>query len=170
MSRLTRSALVAGVAALALGLSACGGDSGGSNGGGGGGGGEASGDPIPIGIIADLTGATGDVGAPYNAGMLAFVDYINGKGGIEGREIKALSNDYAYEVPRAEQLYNQYINDKVVAIQGWGTGDSEALHGSVAKDELPFMSASYAEGLTDPKEAPITSSSPRPTRTRCASR
>lgn len=154
MSRLTRSALVAGVAALALGLSACGGDSGGSNGGGGGGGGEASGDPIPIGIIADLTGATGDVGAPYNAGMLAFVDYINGKGGIEGREIKALSNDYAYEVPRAEQLYNQYINDKVVAIQGWGTGDSEALHGSVAKDELPFMSASYAEGLTDPKEAP----------------
>ncbi len=110
--------------------------------------------PIKIGVIADLTGATGDVGAPYNDGMLGYVKWINEKGGIDGREIDATSKDYAYDVPTAERLYKEYVNDGVVAIQGWGTGDSEALMNKVAADELPFMSASYAEVLTDPNEAP----------------
>ncbi|HLS39854.1 MAG TPA: ABC transporter substrate-binding protein [Ornithinicoccus sp.] len=149
MTRFSRSGLVAGAAALTLVLSACGG-----NGDGDGGGAAEGGEPIPIGIIADLTGATGDVGKPYNEGMLAYIDYVNGQGGINGRQIDAKSNDYAYEVPRAEELYNQYVNDGVVAIQGWGTGDTEALSQSVANDELPFMSASYAEPLTNPEDAP----------------
>jgi branched-chain amino acid transport system substrate-binding protein len=116
---------------------------------------EGEGDgPIKIGIIADLTGATGDVGTPYNEGMLGYIDWINGEGGIDGREIDATSKDYAYDVPTAERLYKEYINEGAVAIQGWGTGDSEALMNKVAADELPFMSASYAEVLTDPEEAP----------------
>ena len=122
-----------------------------------GGGGEDLADsdgPIPIGIIADLSGATGDVGTPYNDGMLGYIEYFNGEGGIDGREIDATSKDYAYDVPTAERLYKEYINDGAVAIQGWGTGDSEALMSKVAADELPFMSASYAEVLTDPAEAP----------------
>lgn len=109
---------------------------------------------IPIGIIADLTGATGDVGTPYNDGMLGYIDWINGEGGIEGREIDATSKDYAYDVPTAERLYKEYLNNGAVAVQGWGTGDSEALSGKVTQDEVPFMSASYAEALTDPTQAP----------------
>ena len=138
---------VAVTAALSLGLTACapgGGDSAGEGDG-----------PIKIGIIADLTGATGDVGAPYNEGMLGYIEWINGEGGIDGREIDATSKDYAYDVPTAERLYKEYINEGAVAIQGWGTGDSEALMNKVAADELPFMSASYAEVLTDPNEAPF---------------
>ncbi len=147
-----RGAFVASIAALALGLSACGSDNG--DGGGGGDAGGDSGEPIKVGLIADLTGATGDVGAPYNEGMLAYVDWRNENGGVADREIEAISNDYAYEVPQAEQLYKQYVNDGVVAVQGWGTGDTEALHTKVADDELPFMSGSFAESLTDPEEAP----------------
>lgn len=146
MTRTRRGALVASLAALSLGLSACGG------GDGGGGGDDAA--PIKIGVIADLTGATGDVGTPYNQGMLAYIDHLNAEGGIDGRQIEADSNDYAYEVPQAEDLYRQYVNDGVVAIQGWGTGDTEALSSRVASDELPFMSGSFAESLTDPAEAP----------------
>ena len=63
---------------------------------------------IPIGVIADLTGATGDVGTPYNDGMLGYIDWINSEGGIEGREIDATSKDYAYDVPTAERLYKEY--------------------------------------------------------------
>ena len=145
MTRTKRLALVATGSALALGLTACG----------GGGGGADDGDgPIPVGMIADRTGATGDVGTPYNEGMLAYVDWLNAEGGIDGREIEAESNDYAYEVPQAEDLYRQYVNDGVVAIQGWGTGDTEALHGRIGDDELPFISGSFAESLTDPEEAP----------------
>lgn len=146
MSARTRTLAVAMAAVSGLALSACGG--------GGGGDSADSSKPIKIGIIADLTGATGDVGTPYNEGMKAYVDWRNSEGGIEGRKIEAISNDYAYEVPKAEQLYKQYINDEVVAIQGWGTGDTEALSASVGKDELPFMSGSFAEPLTDPEKAP----------------
>ncbi|MEI2777336.1 MAG: ABC transporter substrate-binding protein [Tetrasphaera sp.] len=155
MKHTRRTGLVALGATLALTLTACGGgEKEGSSSGTSGGGGEASGETIKIGVIADMTGATADVGGPYNRGMLAYVDSVNTAGGLGGSKIEAISNDYAYEVPKAEQLYKQYVNDEVVAIQGWGTGDSEALHGKVAQDELPFMSASYAEALTDPKEAP----------------
>ncbi len=150
MTRARRTAALASLSALALALSACGGDESSSGSGSGDGGGE----PIPVGVIADLTGATGDVGAPYNEGMMAYVDWKNSEGGIEGREIDAMSNDYAYEVPKAEQLYKQYINDGVVAIQGWGTGDSEALRTKVSNDEVPFMSASFAEPLANPEESP----------------
>lgn len=147
MSAKTRAAAVAAAAATALVLSACGGGDEGA--------GDADSDePIKVGIIADLTGATGDVGTPYNQGMLAYVAWRNAEGGVSDREIEALSNDYAYEVPQAESLYRQYLNDEVVAVQGWGTGDTEALSGAVGNDELPFMSGSFAEPLTDPEEAP----------------
>jgi branched-chain amino acid transport system substrate-binding protein len=137
---------VAAAAATTLGLSACApGDTGGS---------DDDDGPIQIGVIADLTGATGDVGTPYNRGMMAYVDWVNSEGGIDGREIEATSKDYAYDVPTAERLYKEYVNKGAVAIQGWGTGDSEALMSKVSADELPFMSASYAEVLTDPDEAP----------------
>jgi branched-chain amino acid transport system substrate-binding protein len=65
-----------------------------------------------------------------------------------------LSEDYAYKVPAAEEKYKKYVNDGATAIQGWGTGDTEALRGKVKDDQLPFMSASYAEVLTDPKQSP----------------
>jgi branched-chain amino acid transport system substrate-binding protein len=109
---------------------------------------------IVIGVLADLTGATADVGKPYNEGMLAYIDNLNASGGIKGKKIGAMSEDYAYKVPNAEEKYKKYVQAGAIAIQGWGTGDSEALHKKVAADQLPFMSASYAEPLTDPKEAP----------------
>lgn len=109
---------------------------------------------IVIGVLADLTGATADVGRPYNEGMLAYLDNLNGAGGIRSRKVVALSEDYAYKVPSAEEKYKKYVQAGVVAIQGWGTGDSEALRNKVKDDELPFMSASYAEVLTDPKQSP----------------
>ncbi|HEX5597571.1 MAG TPA: ABC transporter substrate-binding protein [Micromonosporaceae bacterium] len=138
-----RRLLTAG-AALVL-LAGCGGPGGDS--------GDDGGD-IVIGVIADLTGATGDVGTPYNEGMLAYVDHLNATGGIKGRKIKALSEDYAYKVPTAEEKYRKFVAEGAVAIQGWGTGDSEALRSKVKDDELPFMSASYSEVLTDPKQSP----------------
>lgn len=147
--RVTLLATTTTVAALTLAVSACGG--GASSGGGGGGGNNA---PIKLGVLADLTGSTGDVGTPYNEGMMGYIDWLNAKGGIKGRKIEATSNDYAYKVPQAEELYKKYVGEQAVAIQGWGTGDSEALRKKVATDKLPFMSASYAEILTDPKESP----------------
>src|SRR5699024_7860415 len=69
-SRFLSAAALAAVTALTL--SACGGGSASAD----------SDEPIPIGIIADLSGATGDVGTPYNEGMLSYVEHLNDNGGI----------------------------------------------------------------------------------------
>jgi branched-chain amino acid transport system substrate-binding protein len=140
-----RRLILAG-AAIAL-LAGCGGPTAGA------GGAEAKKD-IVIGVIADLTGATADVGKPTNEGLLAYVDNLNAKGGVQGHKIKLLNEDYQYKVPIAEEKYKKFVAEGAVAIQGWGTGDSEALRGKVKDDQLPFMSASYAEVLTDPKQSP----------------
>ncbi|MBZ0316512.1 MAG: ABC transporter substrate-binding protein [Anaerolineae bacterium] len=113
------------------------------------------GEPIKIGAVFDLSGATGDVGTPYSVGVVGYVDWVNANGGVEGRPIELLSQDYAYDVATAENLYVQFVEEGVVAFMGWGTGDTEALRGRVAEDQVPFMSASYSAALNDPAgEAP----------------
>ena len=48
-------------------------------------------------------------------------------------------------MPRAIAQYKKWTGtDKVAAIQGWGTADTEALTGFVAEDKIPYFSASYA--------------------------
>lgn len=120
-------------------------------GGGGGGGGKS---PIKVGAIFDFTGPTSDVGTPYGEGVKAYVDWLNANGGIDGRQIDLLSADYAYKVDQAEQLYTQYVQEGVVAFEGWGTGDTEALRTKIAADKIPFMSASYSANLLDMSAAP----------------
>ena len=110
--------------------------------------------PIKIGAIFDLTGPTSDVGTPYAEGIKAYVEWLNAKGGINGRQIELLSSDYGYKVDVAEQLYSQFVQQGIVAFQGWGTGDTEALRSRIAADQIPFMSASYSHVLGNPKEAP----------------
>ncbi|MFP4634895.1 MAG: ABC transporter substrate-binding protein [Nitriliruptoraceae bacterium] len=141
------------MAALTLLITACG-DDGDASADDDGGGGEAEGEPIVIGNIADLSGATGDVGTPYSEGIRGYVDWRNEQGGIEGRPIELEWEDYQYDVAIAEQLYTDYTAAGAVAIQGWGTADTEALRGRVNEDEVPFMSASYSEELTFHEETP----------------
>ncbi len=114
----------------------------------------AGGGPIKVGALFDLTGPTSDVGTPYAEGIQGYVKWLNGKGGINGRKIELLYQDYAYKVPRAEQLYTEFVQQGIVAFMGWGTGDTEALRKRIAEDKIPFMSASYSHVLGNPDEAP----------------
>ena len=142
--RLTQNLIVAVVLA-ALVLAACGG---------GGGTGSTGNAPIKVGAVFDLTGATADVGTPYADGVKGFVAWKNANGGINGHQIELSSADYAYKVDQAEQLYTQYVQEGVVAFQGWGTGDTEALRTKIAADKIPLMSASYSAALLDMSQAP----------------
>jgi len=135
--------LTLAVVMLAILLSAC-----------GGGAEEGGGEPIKVGAIHDLTGATSDVGTPYANGLRDYVAWLNENGGINGRPIELISADYGYKVDVAEQLYTQYVQEGVVAFQGWGTGDTEALRSKIAADKIPFMSASYSANLLSMEDAP----------------
>ena len=111
-------------------------------------------EPIKIGAIFDLTGPTSDVGQFYANGITGYVEWANANDGIEGHQIELISQDYAYSVETAENLYIDFVDQGVIAFQGWGTGDTEALRGRIAEDEIPFMSASYSAPLGNPEEAP----------------
>jgi len=111
-------------------------------------------DVIKVGQLADLTGPTGDVGKPYAEGVQAYKEYVNAHGGINGKMIDMQMFDYAYDKNKAINQYKKFKEDKVVAIQGWGTGDTEALSGFITADKVPYISASYSAHLTDPKKTP----------------
>jgi len=110
---------------------------------------------IKVGGIFDLTGVTSDVGKPFAQGVQDCVAVTNEAGGINGKKIKLLGADYAYKIDQARALYKKLVNDdKVVMIQGWGTGDTEALKDFVGQDKIPYFSGSFAAPLSDPSKFP----------------
>ncbi len=108
-------------------------------------------DDIRVGHLKDTSGPTSEVGVPYAQGVQDALAYVNSKGGIDGNKLAVDFVDYGYQVPRAVAQYKKWSGSpKVASIQGWGTADTEALIGFVAKDEIPYFSASYSAALTDP--------------------
>lgn len=114
-------------------------------------------DSILVGHLVDYTGPTAFVGKTYGPGIKDAVAYINANGGIDGTTIELDQIDYAYKVPQAIAAYKKWKSRGMVALQGWGTGDTEALISFVTRDEIPVWSASYSGHLTDPtKKNPNT--------------
>lgn len=112
---------------------------------------------IKIGALFDATGPTSDVGADYSKGALDHFRYINEvEGGIRGKvKIDLVWSDYGYRIPDALSLYRKYRDvDRVNAIVGWGTGDTEALKDFIVDDQIPYISASYSSHLDDPAKTP----------------
>ncbi|WP_028576671.1 ABC transporter substrate-binding protein [Desulfomicrobium escambiense] len=107
-----------------------------------------------VGLLSDLTGATSSVGTPYAEGIKAYVAWLNENGGIGGEPVELIQVDYAYNVQQALAAYKRFTSEGIVAMQGWGTGDTEALVKFVAKDRIPVFSASYSAHLMDPAKAP----------------
>jgi branched-chain amino acid transport system substrate-binding protein len=112
----------------------------------------AAGPEIRVGSLNDMTGPTSDVGKDYALAIgEAIRCAINDAGGINGKPVRLFQYDYGYRVPEAVTTYKRFRDfDKVVAVLGWGTGDTSALAPTVHKDQLPYISASYAAELTDP--------------------
>lgn len=141
-----RAAAAVAAIALAGGATACGGD-GKSNPDG------VAGTPVKVGGIFDLSGETSDVGTPYADGIKGFVRNYNEQGRVP--RIDLTSEDYRYDVVVAKRLYARLKRERVVALQGWGTKDTEELTADVTADRIAFMSASSAETLTEPSQAPF---------------
>jgi branched-chain amino acid transport system substrate-binding protein len=110
---------------------------------------------IKVGGIFDLTGITSDVGKSFAQGVRDGVSWTNTNGGINGKSIKLVEVDYGYKIPEAVAAYKRMINDdKVIMINGWGTGDTEGLKEFVNKDKIPYVSASFSGHLSNPAKTP----------------
>lgn len=110
--------------------------------------------PIKVGGLFDLTGVTSEVGKPFAQAVIDHVKVVNEAGGVNGRQIDLMAVDYGYKIPQAVATYKQFKDRGVVMINGWGTGDTEALVKSVNEDRIPYVSASFSGHLTDPKKTP----------------
>ncbi len=110
---------------------------------------------VRIGSLNDTTGPTSDVGKDYALGIREAIAYVNDQGGVNGKAIELFQYDYGYRVPEAITIYKRFRDqDKVVAVLGWGTGDTSALAPTVTQDKIPYVSASYSAELTDPSKTP----------------
>lgn len=120
-------------------------------------------DKIPVGHLACYTGPTSDVGIPYGNGVADAMNFINANGGVNGKQLEYETVDYSYKAPQAIATYKKWMSGlEPVAIQGWGTADTEALVKFIAKDEVPYFSASYSGHLTDPTGKSPKTKSPAP--------
>ena len=116
-----------------------------------------------VGHLADYTGPTSFIGVDYGQGVRDALDYINATGGIKGTKLDSETYDYAYKVPQAISKYKAWRSrKKMTAMQGWGTGDTEALISFVARDKVPVFSASYSGHLTDPTGVNPNTKKPAP--------
>jgi branched-chain amino acid transport system substrate-binding protein len=116
--------------------------------------GGAQAQEIKVGGIFDLTGITSDVGKPYAQGVRDRVALTNASGGINGKTIKLVDADYGYKIPEAVSAYKRMLEEKVLLINGWGTGDTLALKDFINKDKIPYFSGSFAGDLTNPAKTP----------------
>ena len=114
---------------------------------------SAAGEPVIVGAIFDMSGPTSDLGTPYGHGVVDYVTWHNAKGDSP-RPIDLRWADFAYKVSEADRRYSQFVSEGAVAFIGWGSADTEALRPRATADQIPFMSASYPEPLTDPAESP----------------
>jgi branched-chain amino acid transport system substrate-binding protein len=120
-------------------------------------------DEIPVGQLVAATGATAPVARVYGQGVADAVAYINAEGGVAGRAIALDTVDYGYDPAEAVRIYERWQQTfQPVAIQGWGTADTEALVDRVAEDEVVFMSGSASGHLTDPTGSSPWTSEPAP--------
>lgn len=110
---------------------------------------------IKVGGLFDLTGVTSDVGKSFAQAVRDGVAWTNENGGINGKKIHLFDVDYGYKIPEAVASYKRMVNDeKVIMINGWGTGDTEGLKALVNADKIPYISASFSGHLTDPSKTP----------------
>ncbi|HEX4836647.1 MAG TPA: ABC transporter substrate-binding protein [bacterium] len=107
---------------------------------------------VKLGALFDLTGPTGDIGAHYGDGFRDYVRWVNEHGGIRnGMKIDLEWADYQYKPDQAVAFLKKAVEqDQVVALSGWGTGDSILMKQQIEDYGVPYVPASFHDGLLTP--------------------
>jgi branched-chain amino acid transport system substrate-binding protein len=79
----------------------------------------AAGNEIVIGQSVALTGSLAEVGKDYSAAMKAYFDYVNAKGGINGKQLKLVVKDDASTPAKTFQNAQALINENVDLLAGF---------------------------------------------------
>ncbi len=110
-------------------------------------------DTIVLGQSVALTGPAAALGIDMRNGAKVYFDYINSKGGVNGRKIQLITLDDGYEPTRAAPNTKKLIEEhKVFALFGYvGTPTSAAALPIFTEAKVPYFGAfSGAELLRQP--------------------
>ena len=108
---------------------------------------------IVIGTIQDLSGPIAGFGKQARLGMLLRVDELNEQGGINGRKIKLLVEDSAYDPKKAVLAAQKLVNqDKIFAMVGHiGTAQNmAAMPVQFEKNIVNFFPITAAREMYEP--------------------
>lgn len=108
---------------------------------------------LVIGSIQDLSGPIAGFGKQVRLGMLLRVDEINEQGGINGRKIKLLIEDSAYDPKKAVLAAQKLVNqDKIFAMVGHiGTAQNlAAMPVQFEKNVINFYPITAAREMYEP--------------------
>jgi len=100
-----------------------------------------SADSLTLGQSTTLSGPLGDLGQEVLKGARVYFDALNAKGGVNGRSIKLVTKDDAYDAKKTLENVNAFIaEDSVFALFGtFGTPNNEALIPLAQKAGLPVL-------------------------------
>ncbi len=108
---------------------------------------------IVIGSIQDLSGPIAGFGKQVRLGMMLRVDEINEQGGINGRKLKLLVEDSAYDPKKAVLAAQKLVNqDKIFIMAGHiGTAQNNAaMPVQFEKNVINFFPVTAARDMYDP--------------------
>jgi branched-chain amino acid transport system substrate-binding protein len=108
---------------------------------------------ILIGSIQDLSGPIAGFGKQIRLGMMLRVDEINEQGGINGRKLKLLVEDSAYDPKKAVLAAQKLVNqDKIFIMAGHiGTAQNNAaMPVQFEKNVINFFPVTAAREMYDP--------------------
>jgi branched-chain amino acid transport system substrate-binding protein len=119
-----------------------------------------TGSTIDIGVSTALSGPISAIQKPYVAGLQAWVDWINAKGGIKGHPIKLHTYDNALDPARhLSNLRTAVEQDHVVAFLGnVPPGPDDAARKYLLSKQVPDIANNGASEYDSPIEFPAASS------------
>ncbi len=120
--------------------------------------GEASGEPITIGSIFDLTGGLNIYGIQQDRALQLAVNNLNDNGGVLGRTVEVSTADAQSEDTKYTQFANTLIQrDEVVALfAGLTSSSREAIRPIIRENEIPYFYSSLYEGGACDKQTFVT--------------
>jgi branched-chain amino acid transport system substrate-binding protein len=108
---------------------------------------------ITLGSIQDLSGPLAGFGKQVRLGMMLRVDELNEQGGVNGRKIKLLIEDSAYDPRKAVLAAQKLVNqDKIFMMVGHlGTAQNmAAMPVQFEKNVINFLPVTAAREMYDP--------------------
>ena len=117
---------------------------------------------IRIGVIYDQTGPATPVTVPASKAFKNYFQWVNEKGGINGRKIKLIIEDDRYSIPATISAYKKLLlKDQVLAILGPASSAGIfALTSAILKDKMPCVIPPSSDRVVIPPKRYMFASGP----------